>query len=186
MQQEFEINANVIDDEAQFQCKAVLYDNEGNKLDQKEFSFQATSEAARVVSVDGVQQDGESIITVAGGDQCTDTSLLHFQYNFGRKCWDKLIYLGVIIVSIVLILYLTICHCLPCKIVKCCMWCCTCCCKSIKKKHEKAEKQAKKKELEEKELELEEKMKKIQSLADGIQPTERPLVNIGEAHLAKN
>ena len=178
-QEEFFISANVQDQEAEFQCRAVLYDNEDNKLDQKEFTFKASSESARIVSIDGVTQEGDSIILIAGGDQCTDTSLLHFEYNFGRKCWDKLVYLAVIIVAIILLLYLSICHCLPCKIAKCLMWCCTCCCKSIKKRHDKAEAKAKKKELKEKEIELDRKLAKINEADTDKAFTERKLVPVG-------
>jgi len=76
-----------------------------NKLDEIPFAFSATDEKANVVDVDGVMPIGDSVTVESNGDQCDDTSILHVPYNIGRRCWDQIAYLVLIVIGIIFCLY---------------------------------------------------------------------------------
>ena len=71
------ITARVKNELQEFNCNAVLYDSELNKLDEKPFAFNTTGNEANIIHVDNEVPIGESEVTQSDGKQCEDTSITH-------------------------------------------------------------------------------------------------------------
>ena len=154
---------------------AVLYDSDMNKLDQQTFEFESTKTTANIVTPDDQAQTGDVIVIETNGEQCDDTNLLHITYNLGRRCYNQLIYLGLIIVVTFVLIYFSICHCLPCKLLSCCFECCEKCIKSYQDRRLERVKRIEECEIQEERQAHREKVNSFQLQIDEILNREESL-----------
>ena len=146
-----------------------------NKLDQQTFEFESTKTKPNIVDPDDEQETGDVIVIENNGEQCDDTSLLHITYNFGRRCYNQLIYLGLIIVIVFVLVYFSICHCLPCKLLSCCFVCSEKCIKNCQDRRLERVKRVEECELKEEKQAHREKVNSFQMQIDEILNREESL-----------